>query len=179
MSDWDAAIKRAHWKKDRTESFQNSRLTKESTENALKTNFKPFSHYFPSNLCMTKAQMTNVWTLVTMTMHEFKNHLLYDCVCRLTIADTLRHTHTHTLYTHRTLGHACVLCIAYSMHTYTKWQIHLHWFRAMETIKLHIFLGSKIPLKCDCQKHFNRPFIIIIFFSRIWLFASLCVCSAR
>lgn len=43
VGDWNEAIKRAHWKKNQTESFQNSRLTKESTENALKTVFTLFS----------------------------------------------------------------------------------------------------------------------------------------
>lgn len=179
VGDWDEAIKRAHWKKGPNWiSFQNSRLTKESTENALKTNFKLFSHYFPSNLCMTKAQMTNVWTLVTMTMHEFKNHLLYDCVCRLTIADS--HTRTHFIHIARLAMHVFCALHTQCIHSPNDKFICIYALVSSdETIKLHIFLGSKIPSKCDCQKHFNRPFIIIIFFSQGFVCLLVCVCAVR
>lgn len=108
-------------------------------------------------------------------MHEFKNHLLYDCVCRLTIADT--HTRTHFIHIARLAMHVFCALHTQCIHTPNDKFICIYALvSSYETIKLHIFLGSKIPLKCDCQKHFNRPFIIIIFFfSRICLFASLCV----
>lgn len=128
-----------------------------NTEHTLKTNSKPFSHYFPTDL------MSNVWTSVSDYARPFKT--IY---CAIVFADC-RRLLAYIARSLVSLFPICLLsidapCSSYSRYlcTYTvdvsndKFiRIHANSFIAQWNNKLRIFLGFEIPLKSECQQRFQ------------------------